>query len=97
MRAVRRLSDQLSPAGYMRLHMSLWLGAFEAHVSTSYPNFTEFPADNNFGGIQIVFNAPVLKATRGVLISAALDLVVMLSGGVVPEPADRTAVTPTSG
>ncbi len=59
--------------------------AFEAHVLAAYPSFAALPRNAaEFPGVRITFDAPVLKAKRGLLVSAALDMISMLSSAGVP-------------
>jgi Domain of unknown function (DUF4365) len=91
MGAVRASLELFQSGSYTHSQVALWLRAFEANVLSAYPDFAAFPTTNDFAGVQITFNAPVLKSTRGILIGAALDLIVMLSDGSPPGPSDRTS------
>jgi hypothetical protein len=47
--------------------------------SDAYPAFAEFPRTDDYAGVKIAFNAPVLKIKREMLIAAALDMIAMLT------------------
>jgi hypothetical protein len=70
---------------YTSRQIQLWLTAFQSHVLAAYPSFEALPRNAaEFPGVRITFNAPVLKAKRGLLVSAALDMITMLSGAGEP-------------
>lgn len=83
--AVRDVLPLFDKESYTHRQIHLWLTAFEAHVLAAYPSFAALPRNTaEFPGVRITFNAPVLKTKRGLLVSAALDMISMLSGAGAP-------------
>jgi len=79
--SVRKCQSLFSVDGYTYKQLSVWLVAFEAHASEAYPTFHTFREAANYAGVQVVFNAPMLKPKREILLSATLDVIALLSGG----------------
>lgn len=79
--SVRKCQSLFPVDSYTFKQLSLWLVAFEAHVSAAYPAFHAFRKTDNYAGMQLMVNASLLKPKREILLAATLDVIAMLLDG----------------